>query len=389
MLFLSHNAQLEGAPLHLLRLAALFHGQGHQCDFVVPQKGPLLKKAKSMQLSCSAVRSLFSTNSGGSQMKRLCRRCKPVVVFVNTILGFRLLPFIRTLLPDAKLIWLIHESERAHYMRLYSIDPEIFAIPDRVVFASKHTQDIYNDLDRGNFCCIHYGINVEELAATTKKADRALLRRKYNLPQDARIVTCLGTICPRKGQFEFVTSGIKALMQRKEDPLHFMLVGNTWNEHKPYLARMLKLAQQNGFSAHVHYHPATEKVHEIYALSDIFVCNSFIESLPFVVIEAMACGLPIIASATYGTREQIEHRKDGLLVLPGNTKMLSKAILELNDNPETASILGKNAQAKAAELFSEHRMLAQYCNMLEKINTTSDLLLQNSELCTTFATGCR
>ena len=97
-----------------------------------------------------------------------------------------------------------------------------------------------------------------------------------------------------------------------------------------------------------------EDVPKLLAEADVFVLPSYREGLPRSLIEAAACGLPLVATGVPGCREVITDRRDGLLVPPRDAAALADAIRKLVEDPEFASRLGVNAREKAMEVFDEN-----------------------------------
>lgn len=76
---------------------------------------------------------------------------------------------------------------------------------------------------------------------------------------------------------------------------------------------------------------------------DIFVLPSVKEGFPYTILEAMAAGLPIVATDVGAIPEILENQKSGLIVPPANLEILAKALKNLLDNPQKTQELGKNA----------------------------------------------
>jgi glycosyltransferase involved in cell wall biosynthesis len=93
---------------------------------------------------------------------------------------------------------------------------------------------------------------------------------------------------------------------------------------------------------------------KFYNLCDVFAFPSVLfETFPYVTLEAMACGKPVIASKTGGICEQIEHMHNGILLPPGNVSSLHQSMLLLmKDQPKLAQRLGKNAREKVSRDFN-------------------------------------
>jgi len=92
---------------------------------------------------------------------------------------------------------------------------------------------------------------------------------------------------------------------------------------------------------------------------DIFILPSVKEGLPYALLEAMAAGLPIVATSVGGIPEMIENGRDGLLVASKNPEELATAIEKLIDNPTLRETLGQNAKEKIEKEFSLSRMLKE------------------------------
>jgi glycosyltransferase involved in cell wall biosynthesis len=92
-----------------------------------------------------------------------------------------------------------------------------------------------------------------------------------------------------------------------------------------------------------------EDVPEILAAADAFVFPSLFEGLPGAVIEAMALGLPVVASAIAPLREVIEPGENGLLVPAGSVESLADAVGPLLEDPARREALGRRGR----ELYEE------------------------------------
>jgi len=94
-----------------------------------------------------------------------------------------------------------------------------------------------------------------------------------------------------------------------------------------------------------------EKMPYIYSISDVVVLPSLREGTPLVLLEAMACGKPVVATRVGGIPEIVEHGEGGLLVRPKDVEGLSKAILTLLEDPGLREEMGKKARRRAVKEF--------------------------------------
>ena len=98
---------------------------------------------------------------------------------------------------------------------------------------------------------------------------------------------------------------------------------------------------------------------ELLATFDLFVSTSRSESFGMAIAEAMAAGLPVIATASEGAAEIIEADRTGKLVPIGNREAIAEAIVGLLNDEEERTRLGLNAQTAARERFSIDRMIKE------------------------------
>jgi glycosyltransferase involved in cell wall biosynthesis len=109
---------------------------------------------------------------------------------------------------------------------------------------------------------------------------------------------------------------------------------------------------------------------------DIVVLPSYREGLPRTLVEAAACGLPLITTDVPGCREVVCDGVDGLLVPMGNSEALAQAIARLQDDPTLARRLGDAARRKARAQFDERivveRTLAVYAELCAAPHATAE-----------------
>ncbi len=89
-----------------------------------------------------------------------------------------------------------------------------------------------------------------------------------------------------------------------------------------------------------------------YASVDCLVNPSLYEGMPNVVLEAMACALPVIASDVAGNSDVVDHEETGLMVPPGNADALAQAMRRMLEAPDAAAALGRAGRAKAERRYS-------------------------------------
>ncbi len=362
----THNAALEGATLSLFALAKNLRSRGHTCIVFSAIDGPIREKYEALHIKFVVDPCCFDQPERANVLHAHLDETHVDATIINTITGFHLVPYIRKQMPRARVIWVIRESEKESYFRKYpGISQKHFDLAHHVVFVARATKERYAAFDKGQFCVIHNGVDTDLIDTYKASHTKMALRQKYRLPPDGKIISCIGTITPRKGQAEFVESALQVQGKRSDRKTTFVLVGKIPNEAaQRYINNVLQKAEWSGVREAFFLFDETADVFDFFRLSDVLVCNSFIESFPRVILEAMAFEVPIVATNIYGIPEQIQHMRHGLLTLPGNTTMLAQNILSMLEIPALAQNLASNAYKRVQEQFTEEKMTNAFADLL-------------------------
>jgi glycosyltransferase involved in cell wall biosynthesis len=119
----------------------------------------------------------------------------------------------------------------------------------------------------------------------------------------------------------------------------------------PERRRVEAEARRLGVAGAVRLAGERRDVRELLAGADVFVLASQSEGLPMSILEAMAAGLPVVASSVGGVAELVEHRVSGLLVPPGDPPALARALGELIRDPALRSSYGEAGRRRTEEMF--------------------------------------
>jgi glycosyltransferase involved in cell wall biosynthesis len=101
--------------------------------------------------------------------------------------------------------------------------------------------------------------------------------------------------------------------------------------------------------------------------ADVFALPSLWEGLPNALLEAMATGIPVVGTYVAGTSEVVENDKTGLLVSPGDARVLSQAIAGLLMNSERARELGQAGRERVLRDYAVERMVAAHEELYEQM----------------------
>lgn len=196
--------------------------------------------------------------------------------------------------------------------------------------------------------------------------DRRSLRVKLGLPIDGTIAVYSGKLNQGKGLTNLLAAWDQVRAGRKD--LHLVLVGSGGGQSLSCEDELRSLVRERRLP--VTFTGYVGNVHEYLQAADIFILPSLNEALPMSVLEAMSCGLPVVATRVGGIPEIISNMENGILVEPANPDQLAAEIESLLDQPSLADELGKNARQTACERYSIQAVAESYYELLCHIHSS-------------------
>jgi L-malate glycosyltransferase len=168
-----------------------------------------------------------------------------------------------------------------------------------------------------------------------------------------RVITTVANLRPGKGHDVLLRAA--ARLVRRIPDVRFQIVGDG-----PLRADLERDAAALRISAQVAFLGHRTDVPQLLHDSDVFAFPSFMEASPNAVIEAMAAGLPIVASRVGGIPEVLEHERNGLLVTAGDERALAAALARVLERPALAAEMGEAARHDVETRFSFERMVGEF-----------------------------
>jgi glycosyltransferase involved in cell wall biosynthesis len=206
---------------------------------------------------------------------------------------------------------------------------------------------------------IPYGLNLNEFAPR----DASCAREVFGIPHEAKVVLFVADGLPlyRKG-FDLLIEALEHIRNRLPN-LHLVTVGHN-NRNVESLITHTSLG-----------HLSNDRLlSNIYSAADVLVIPSLQDNLPNTVMEAMACGTPVIGFDIGGIPDMIQHRKTGLLVPPHDAAALGVAMLELLRNQERRAVFGENCRQVAVRQFSLEQQADRYKDLYAQLLKTSSAI---------------
>ena len=184
----------------------------------------------------------------------------------------------------------------------------------------------------------------------------------FGIPRGRRIVTFIGRLEPQKGVSWLIEAAATWLPSMPDCDL--LLVGDG-----PLRARLAARCQAAGIADRVHFAGWRPDVPEILAASDLLVLPSAWEGMPNVVLEAMATGLPVVATDVEGVREALAPFGHEQIVPYGDTQAFAEAVVKIMIDRPFAAAIGAENRRLAEQKFAISRMIDSYAQLWESLAT--------------------
>lgn len=229
-----------------------------------------------------------------------------------------------------------------------ALDRALAPAATHLVAVSEEVRTFYEarGVGRGRWRVVHNGVDV----GPAPRRERAEAFRALGLGEADRVVGLVGRLVPAKAPEVFLRALARAAA--RVPALRGLVVGDG-----PSRAEAEAEARRLGLAERVVFAGLRKDVPELLRGLDALVFSSLREGLSMAMLEAMAAGVPVVATEVGGTPELVRHGVEGLLVPPGRPEELADAVVSLLEDASAAARLREAARRRVEERFSLARMI--------------------------------
>ena len=364
ILYLHAGAEMYGADKVLLELIKGLDSKEFEAHVILPNDGVLVEALRQVGAKVSVLdypilrRKYFnpkgiadyirSYNFYAKQIALYAREHSIDMVHNNTAAVLEGIYLKRKL--KLPLIWHVHEIIVKPKAISDFINMLMGRYADKIVTVS---QAVANHIKQSPFIkdsqveVIYNGVD----NAVYYPMDASSIREKFDIAQDALVIGMIGRVNAIKGQNDFIEA-VEPLLEKNEQAVAF-LAGGVFPGEEWRLEELDKRIASSSVVSQIHRIDYYDKTSELYNMFDIFVLPSIKpDSLPTVVLEAMACSKPVVGYNNGGIAEMVVDDKSGCLVKPNRPQELSNSISLLLDSSEKREKFGRVGYQRQKELFS-------------------------------------
>ena len=379
ILYLHAGAEMYGADKVLLELIKGLDSKEFEAHVILPNDGVLVEALRQVGAQVSVLdypilrRKYFnpkgiadyirSYNFYAKQIALYAREHSIDMVHNNTAAVLEGIYLKRKL--KLPLIWHVHEIIVKPKAISDFINMLMGRYADKIVTVS---QAVANHIKQSPFIkdsqveVIYNGVD----NAVYYPMDASSIREKFDIAQDAIVIGMIGRVNAIKGQNDFIEA-VEPLLEKNEQAVAF-LAGGVFPGEEWRLEELDKRIASSSVVSQIHRIDYYDKTSELYNMFDIFVLPSIKpDSLPTVVLEAMACSKPVVGYNNGGIAEMVVDDKSGCLVKPNRPQELSNAISLLLDSSEKREKFGRVGYQRQKELFSLESYIKNFSEFYDNL----------------------
>ena len=353
ILFVSTSTTVGGAEKTLYTLATRLEPKLHQVAGVVSLK-PEGEYARRLKTSGFRVESLGLNRaprlSDASRLAEIIARERPDIVHAFM---YQAIQLCRLAKPKTSHPFKLISSPRVHYRTrsffTLLVDRALKSRDDLLISECESSRE---------FLINNLGYDPKKIKTIRNGVDLPTERQKQRVNPNDLLIASVGRLDKQKG----FSTLIEAMAKLKDSSLRCVILGDG-----PERAGLEALVRKHKLEERVQLPGERGDIASRLSACDIYCLPSLWEGLPNALLEAMALGLPVVASAVDGVPEAVEDGKTGLLVPPADPAALAAALLSFAGDPSRRAALGSAARASVIAKFTVPRMIGEYQNAYSSI----------------------
>jgi len=367
ILYVSHTSQLGGGEHSLLLLLARLDRERFAPGVVVPEPGPLTDRLDAMRVSWHAVpmvrferttspatlvRYFWCWRRAVRKLRKLVGQVDAQLVHANSTAAF-LFAAQLTGKQDVPRVWHVRDFSLTG---IGWLDRAMARSASAIIAISEPVRE---SVPRASgvgekTAVIHNGVDTAEFAP----GDRMAVRRELGISETTPLAGIVGQVVPWKGHERFLD--VAANVCERMPAAKFIVAGdNRFGDFPGILDRLKDRAAELGLRDRVVFAGWRDDAAAVMNALDVLLVTSDNEPFGRVVIEAMACGKPVLSFQCGGPVEIIEHDVSGLLVRPYDTGAMADEAVRLMSGRDKSAEMGQRARRVVCERFSADLYAAQ------------------------------
>jgi glycosyltransferase involved in cell wall biosynthesis len=359
VLLASHHANRRGSAISLVELGTRLPQHGFEPIFVFSKSGPLIDELTAQGFAVHQVKRQGILRLGMiRQIQAILRRYGIVLVHVNSAVPFSKYIALAARLLGVPVVW--HIREPVEDKRMARQRRWIRWLASRIVVLTQEQRkflDLPSKVER-----VFNGV---DLAHFHRQIDQIEAKRAIGYESSEFLFVQIGSIEHNKGQSRAVQALSGVLPAQPHCRL--LIVGGVVDTTEVEAIEAMTGADAR-LKAAVRLYGETSDVRPIIWAADCLLLPSLRESFPRTLMEAMAGGVPVIASTVGAVADMVESGVTGLLVAPGEIKPLIDAMLEMTSADDARkNEMSMNCEKSAARLFSMESHVATIAGIYNKV----------------------
>jgi glycosyltransferase involved in cell wall biosynthesis len=255
--------------------------------------------------------------------------------------------------------------------RLGKIKVSIMPLIDRIVCINAKFIEIIKKYKRLNYQLIPNAVDVARFCPVKNDKEKESIRKKLGLPVDMKIVVFSGCIIYRKGIDILIASWDLLARKLSDKEILLLLVGPQevpLLDNKLFIGKLKHLILKQNLSSKVKFVGKVDNVMDYLKAADIFVFPTRAEGMANALLEAMACGLPCVATELEGVTDSvINNGVNGLLTEVENVEALTEALSKLLTDNQLKRTLGINARNEITKNYQIDEITSKYIELYKKL----------------------